>query len=673
MTSKLYTEFYSKLKLMREKFHKMGRFDDSNAKLDEVIKLIAIYLYELRKQDNHNRLRQILNRYKQNPDYDIVIEVKRLFKKIIHCSIFQSQSGEPIFSPNSQLNIHNHDKDFAFDLISLVINSIDNIEELNENGNKFDIINESFGHFVRDNFRNNVEDAQYMTPPEVVEFMCKIAIHDLKNQTQIPPKIKILDPTCGVGSFLATFYRFAKKDDTLRRINIQLYGQDKVDRMIRLSKINMLLFNTENHFINCGNSLLNSDFLNELNGKVDCILTNPPFGAIFSAKEISLQPKDNFPYLHDLSINNRKVNFNSELLFIDRNLSLLKEKGQLLIIIPDSVVSSRGMALTLRERLQKRIKLRAIIELPTVTFAQAGTRTNTSILYFTKESPDLKNDSVFIAQCKEIGFEVGSRKGAPIKVIKGKNDLEEIAAIFENTKKDTKKSYKIIAINPPCVLLKRSQITSKYWTPSHFNALKYRTIEELKESSNSNIKIFALKELVNFVTPQRRHEIVPSKFYCISVKHISIDGLLNFTELYNYHPKYPGIVCKPGDILFSKINPRIPRMLVVPDLSINFTCSSEFEIMSPKASISNHGIILLLTLEEVQKQIKSMTTGTSSSHNRIKTSSLENVLIPVPKRGTLQWNKLHQKIVKFSQEISNLNKHFLELYRIKNSAMDFMK
>ena len=43
--------------------------------------------------------------------------------------------------------------------------------------------------------------------------------------------------------------------------------------------------------------------------------------------------------------------------------------------------------------------------------------------------------------------------------------------------------------------------------------------------------------------------------------------------------KYPGIVCSPGDLLFSKINPRIPRAILVPQFDFHLTCSIEFEII----------------------------------------------------------------------------------------------
>jgi hypothetical protein len=57
------------------------------------------------------------------------------------------------------------DDEFAAALIPLLA-SLPGDDE--GTGWSFDGVNEAFGHFVQDSFRNRKEDAQYMTPPEVV-------------------------------------------------------------------------------------------------------------------------------------------------------------------------------------------------------------------------------------------------------------------------------------------------------------------------------------------------------------------------------------------------------------------------------------------------------------------------------------------------------------------------
>ena len=77
----------------------------------------------------------------------------------------------------------------------------------------FDILNEVFGKFLADSFIDEKELGQYLTPPEVVRFMAGLAIHGLSAselETICDPKRcsdfgLILDPSCGVASFLAEF------------------------------------------------------------------------------------------------------------------------------------------------------------------------------------------------------------------------------------------------------------------------------------------------------------------------------------------------------------------------------------------------------------------------------------------------------------------------------------
>jgi len=56
----------------------------------------------------------------------------------------------------------------------------------------------------------------------------------------------------------------------------------------------------------------------------------------------------------------------SELLFVDRDLHLLREGGLLAIIVPDSVISAKGTPALLRHHLKHTVEVRAVVELPSV-------------------------------------------------------------------------------------------------------------------------------------------------------------------------------------------------------------------------------------------------------------------------------------------------------------------
>ena len=114
----------------------------------------------------------------------------------------------------------------------------------------------------------------------------------------------------------------------------------------------------------------------------------------------------------------------------------------------------------------------------------------------------------------------------------------------------------------------------------------------------------------------------------ISVLHVIGEGILDIPGIRAYRPITPGFPVMPGEVILARINPRIPRVAVVPDLGCTLLCSSEYEILRPKPGISPYLLVFLLLCPVVQKQIQSLTAGTSASHSRVKPRRVYEVLVP---------------------------------------------
>lgn len=646
--------FNSELNNLREVFHKYGSFNDSNAKLDEIVKIISIYIYQIKTEDYEPYSLKSLSKDYSSEDYSLTLKTNELFKYISQQSLFLDLDGNSVFGTNPQLSLDNVSNEILFKLINTVVKIVDST--LSNNRYNFDMINEVFGHFIRDNFRGNIEDAQYMTPSEVVEFMVDIAIDEV-HKINYTRTIKVCDPCCGVGSFLSVFHK--RFEETNNSNKIIIVGQDKVQRMSRLTKINLALFDNNYNFISNGNSLIGDSKLNEHTGTVDIILTNPPFGANFSSNELK-DEKLKYPLLESL-FNGKNGNFPSEVLFVDRCLSLLNETGFMLAVLPDSVISSTGISSTLRQKLIKEngINIRGIVELPAVTFAQAGTRTKTSILFIQKGKTTQNN--VFVGICKSLGFDVNIRKGVTNKYKSGTNELPLLFDGYKQVKGNiSNKEYSILTDEPSSVSVAKDIFYKESWTPSHFNVNRFKAIEKLK--INSDFDLVKLSSVANFESRIRNKHKDSTNAKCISVLHVYNEDLLALDEIFAYNPIYSGIECSTGDLLFSKINPRIPRMVIVPDLGIPLTCSTEFEIINGKNGISNELIKVMLGLPLVQLQIQNLTSGTSSSHNRIKSKDLANVMIPIPKDKSKDYIDIINKMNDNYEKISKLNieKHTLK-------------
>lgn len=620
-----YSHVYQQLTELREAFHRSGRLDDSNAKLDEVSKLFATYLAFKSGQ---------IGAFPHADEPDLISKLQSAFSAAASLPQYRPPAGNSIFGPQPSLAVRPGEEGLANDLVRLVRSSVDFAFGLRVGGHSFDVLNEAFGHFVRDNFRSNIEDAQYMTPPEVVDFMTAMVLEDiaLEDSTARDPKKNwtVLDPTCGVGSFLAAVYHRAQRSEWLNPRHLRLLGQDKVERMVRLSTINLQLFNVDQHRITVGNSLQRGSGLDALNGSVDIILTNPPFGARFDAKYVVAECGDNTPFFSGLR--RAPATIDSELLFIDRDLRLLRDGGRLLIVVPDGVVSAKGVPALLRQHLGRVATLRAVIELPPVTFAQAGTRTKTAVLYLQK-GRSARNVPVFFGVATDLGFQVSSRKGVQIKVPGGDNELPAILERYHRRERVQPSSLtQVLSAEPSCVLVPEAVVLEGSWIPNHYSAARFEAVAALR--ADPDLELVPLCSMVDFFSDARRAEAWRPGCAYISVLHILGEGFVDVGGALSYAPKTPGVPTSPGEVLVSRINPRIPRVCVVPDLGVRTLCSSEFEVMRTKPGVDNYEVAYLLQTAAVQRQICSLASGTSASHNRVRSEELGGVLVPVPKPGT---------------------------------------
>ena len=662
-TERSYGAIYTALSNLRETFHRSGRLDDSNAKLDEVSKLFATYLAF--------RQRRIASFPETGAD-DLVEGLQESFHATSQLPQYMLGTGESLFGAQPSLILRADDWRIAQDLVALVRQCVDLAFDARASGQPFDILNEAFGHFVRDNFRGNVEDAQFMTPPEVVDFMVAMVLADIyeegRHQAPGATSWTVLDPSCGVGSFLAGIYNQARRTNWLSPQRLRLLGQDKVERMVRLTTVNLSLFDVEKHRITLGNSLELGSPADELNNQVDIIITNPPFGARFDLSYVRSQCGRNTPFFS--SLRRASTTIESELLFVDRNLRLLRDGGFLLMVVPDSVISAQGTAALLRQHLAHSTTLRAIIELPSVTFAQAGTRTKTAILYVQKGRPR-HSKNVFLAVSRDLGFQVSSRKGVQVKVMKGVNDLPYVLEAYRDRKQSahSDKPY-VYSVSPSIVTVPAVDLLRGSWTPNHYNAERYQAIEAL--ASGNDMDLVPLSELVEFCSSSRRAKKWTPGATFISVLHILGEGSIDIGAARTYNPKTPGVPTHPGEVLISRINPRIPRVCVVPDLGTDIICSSEFEVMQPIGELDAYALVYLLLTDAVQSQIRSFTSGTSASHNRVKTSSLAGVQIPVAVTGTVKAQTLAATVMRYRSAVRAAAASAIELAELRLAETDLL-
>jgi type I restriction enzyme M protein len=209
-----------------------------------------------------------------------------------------------------------------------------------------------------------------------------------------------------------------KPDSRLWRLaNRCIFGTDANDRMARTSKMNMIMHGDGHAGVHHRDGFLNVNGIFE--GRFDVILTNPPFGATVEPSDVveesditvpradAKRYKDEYGDLYTEAISRVRAAVNkpitslfelprgaknkikTEILFIERCLSLLKPGGRLGIVLPEGVFNNPSLAYV-REFCEDRAYIRAVVSLPAETFYSSGASVKASLLFLQKFTEEQK-------------------------------------------------------------------------------------------------------------------------------------------------------------------------------------------------------------------------------------------------------------------------------------------
>ena len=211
---------------------------------------------------------------------------------------------------------------------------------------------------------------EFYTPRAVTEFIVD----------RINPQLDetVLDPACGTGGFLAQVLEHKRQyvNNTAQAAQLEqtLYGVEKKSLPHMLCVTNMILHGIDAPInIRRDNTLRRpySDYGKQ--DRVDCIITNPPFGG---TEEDGIE--NNFP----ATLRTRETAD----LFMALIIKLLKPQGRAAVVLPDGFLFGEGTKTRLKEKLLSECNLHTIIRLPNGVFnPYTGIKTN--LLFFTKGTP----------------------------------------------------------------------------------------------------------------------------------------------------------------------------------------------------------------------------------------------------------------------------------------------
>ncbi len=307
-----------------------------------------------------------------------------------------------------------------------------------------DVIADAFETFIGHALKGG--QGQFFTPRNVVKMMVDILN---PNEDDL-----IIDPACGSGGFLidalrhvwrkldkdAKKYNWSKEDLKEEKIAAainNIRGIDKDYFLSKVAKAYMTLIGDGKSGIFCEDSLEKPQNWHTKTkqkihiGEFDVLLTNPPFGSKIPVT--GKQKLEQYDLAYKWKKDKKTEVFQKDkikdkeapqILFIERSLQLLKEKGRMAIVLPDGVYGNNQLSY-IRSMILEKARLVAVIDVPTETF-MPNTSTKTSIMILQKlASKDIPNDyPVFMAVAEECGHD---RRGN----ISEQDDVKDVAIQFE--------------------------------------------------------------------------------------------------------------------------------------------------------------------------------------------------------------------------------------------------
>ena len=254
------------------------------------------------------------------------------------------------------------------------------IEKLDEAINFHDFKTRSNLGDVYEKILNDLRSAgnagEFYTPRAVTHFMVQMVNPILKKRETV------LDPACGTGGFLtATIDHFSSQltnkssAEDKKAIESCIHGIEKKQLPHLLCTTNMML-----HGIDVPSQIEHKNTLAKAwndwsrNEKVDCVITNPPFGG---------SEEDGVGTDFPADLRTRETSDMFLTLIVKK---LLKDGGRGAIVLPDGNLFGEGVKAKVKQLLLEECNLHTIIRLPNGVFAPY-TSIKTNLLFFTKGKP----------------------------------------------------------------------------------------------------------------------------------------------------------------------------------------------------------------------------------------------------------------------------------------------
>ncbi|MCL4710088.1 MAG: N-6 DNA methylase [Pseudorhodoplanes sp.] len=547
------------------------------------------------------------------------------------------------------------DERFAEQILGIFERDAGAFQDLHKAG-RDDLINEVFSRFMSTSFVDEKEMGQYLTPTEIVRFMVEVGFHALNSDARdriLQPSGTgaagiILDPSCGVGSFLAEIIRRChsavrerhsarKAAHWLQRfVENRVVGIDKSERMTRLAMINLGLFGAAGANVRLANGLARVGEEGEANasfeGRVELILTNPPFGATYSGADIT-----------SFAMGHGRSKAESEVLFLERYLDWVAPGGVIVSVVPDSVLVNRGAFSDLRAWLKDRCSIEAVFSLPPVTFGAAGTSTKTSVLVLRKHDKVAAAAATYFGEARDVGFDVVTRSGQRRRVRSARTDLPVLLEEFRGLR--------------PIRFGRRSVLTSlsERWDAAFQVGLPDNIASLVENREATLLKVADVAALVDERTDPRRGR--SREFDYVEISDVDTrTALVGHKRILRADaPSRARKVVQAGDVLVSTVRPERGAIGLIPARLDGAICSTGFAVLRCSA-IHPLALVWLLKTELVRKQMIRNNIGIA--YPAISEVTCLDLVLPVTRAELASLSEAADELVKVQETFEGVHTKF---------------
>ena len=429
-----------------------------------------------------------------------------------------------------------------------------------------------------------------------------------------------------------------------------LWGHEADYDLHVLAKINLIMHGDGWNNIYQGDTLSSDKIPDDY---FDLILANPPFTIPYSFKDV----------LDKYELGIGKDSEELDILFVEKSIKALKPGCDLFIVLPEGLLNNKKY-LYFRKWLLEKTDLLLSISLPEGAFIPfGGSVSKTCILGLRKKSDSIEYSSpgfVFLGKANEIGYEQGKKSYKQTE----KNDLQE----FEYMTDEVFEGIKVTSNDGECGWIEHNLITNYRIDANYLlNKIDKKKLEELYK------EVIPLAEVCSVVNES------------VSVR---ANTIYNYLEVLDISPQTGSItnvrkvsgkeigdsfhLFYGGDILFTRINPRINRVAIAPPVKPFGIMSKEiYRILYKKnkyiSEENRYVICAILQNEWVIKQIIRLSTGSSSSRARVQVEDLLNdVYIPVLDEKVQK--EISDSTYSVSKKLWNLSQKILKSY-VKNQKI----